>query len=121
MASPEIILELLRQAQLEQNAPSQTQQSIAQLSQVMEGVLKGIQLYDAAKGLKSKYGSTTTTTIPGTPDVGVTQPGPSLIPPVSPFASLTAGLVTPGLSQTPSFVPGAVRGVNFPVPQRALT
>jgi len=75
MPSESIILELLKQAQEDRNRPSQTRQTIAQLSQTMEGVLKGIQLFDAAKSLGLKFGTTETVkeAVAGKPGVRATD------------------------------------------------
>ena len=87
MASESVIVELLRQAQEERNRPSATMQGIASLQQVMEGVLKGIQLYDAAKGMGLKYGTgdkTVTETVAGTGSPAIpAQPPREALPPLS--------------------------------------
>lgn len=93
MASESVILELLRQAHQNQSGPSQFERGMSQISQVMDGVTRGIQLYDAAKSLPYKYGTpaqTTTTTlpaIPGTPDTA----SPSLRSGTMDFRNMMSG------------------------------
>jgi len=66
MASEALILELLRQKQAQENQPSQFQQGLASLTQVMQAIAQGIQMYDTVKSLPVKYGRDITTTVPGT-------------------------------------------------------
>ena len=104
MASESVIVELLRQAEAQRNQPSQFQQGLAQTSQVMQGLIQGLQLYDAVKSLPYKYGTA------GKPGAASTAPaapvaGQSLSPVIPTSASaLPAGGTAGASSMDPSVI-----------------
>ena len=84
MPSESIILELLRQKFQQDQQTTATSDPLTRINQVMEGIARGISLYDAAKSLPAKFGTpATTATTPGAPAIpgipGVEGTSPSLM------------------------------------------
>lgn len=105
MASESVINTLLQQEFAKRNQPNQ---GLAQILQIMEGIAKGLAIYDASKAIPAKYGTSPTTqtsTIPGVPPT----PGVPEVPGQSVSASDSLRAMT---MDTRGNVPGFLSGFN---------
>lgn len=112
MADPSIILELIRQAQQERNAPTAFDRGMNSSQQIMQGIQQGFQLYDTIKSMGEKHGTTATVNSPGQPraNVAPVSPGQSLMGATGPGSSIAAATTA-----SPPFG-GAPSLPNFPAP-----